>query len=186
MAMGTLQHEYSGFYIDGGWRPSSSKGAIDVISPSTGERIGGVPAAASDDIAAAVEAARRAFYETEWASRPVHERAELCRNLASALGNHQPELADLFTEEMGCTHFLSDVYQATAPTLHWNYYAAVGERYEFAEVREADLSPLAGAGGGGIVPFAGKSLVVKEPVGGVAGMCAVNFALARGAQKAGP
>ena len=141
--MGTLQHEYSGFYIDGGWRPSSSNDAIDVISPSTGERIGGVPAATSEDIDAAVEAARRAFYETEWASRPVHERAELCRNLATAIADRQPELAELFTEEMGCTHFLSDVYQATAPTLHWNYYAAVGEQYEYAEVRESDLSPLA-------------------------------------------
>ena len=184
--MSTLQHEYTGFYIDGGWRPSSSNDAIDVISPRTGERIGGVPAATSNDIDAAVEAARRAFYETEWASRPVHERAELCRNLASAIADHQSELADLFTEEMGCTHFLSDVYQATAPTLHWNYYAAVGEQYEFAEVRESDLSPLAGAGGGGIVPFAGKSLVVKEPVGVVAVMCAYNFALACVAQKAGP
>jgi aldehyde dehydrogenase (NAD+) len=36
------------------------------------------------------------------------------------------------------------------------------------------------------VPFAGKSLVVKEPVGVVAVMCAYNFALACVAQKAGP
>jgi aldehyde dehydrogenase (NAD+) len=184
--MSTLQHEYTGFYIDGKWRPSSSTDALDVISPATGERIGGVPVASTDDIDAAVEAARRAFYQTDWATRPVHERAELCRNLASAIADHQQELAELFTEEMGCTHFLSDVYQATAPTLHWNYYAAVGEQYDYAEVRESDLSPLAGAGGGGIVPFAGKSIVVKEPVGVVAVMCAYNFALACVAQKAGP
>ncbi len=125
-------------------------------------------------------------WERPWPRLPVHERAEMCRNLATLIGERQPELAELFTEEMGCTHFLSDVYQATAPTLHWNYYAAVGEQYEFAEVRESDLSPLAGAGGGGIVPFAGKSLVVKEPVGVVAVMCAYNFALACVAQKAGP
>jgi aldehyde dehydrogenase (NAD+) len=184
--MSTLQHEYSGSYIDGGWRPSSSTDIIDVVSPATGERIGGVPAATADDVDAAVEAARRAFHETDWSRRSVRERAELCRDLATLIGERQPELAELFTEEMGCTHFLSDVYQATAPTLHWNYYAAVGEQYEFAEVREADLSPLAGAGGGGIVPFAGKSLVVKEPVGVVAVMCAYNFALACVAQKAGP
>ena len=181
--MGTLQHEYSGFYIDGGWRPSSSNDAIDVISPSTGDGSAACrPPRASID--AAVEAARRAFYETEWASRPVHERAELCRNLATAIADHQPELAELFTEEMGCTHFLSDVYQATAPTLHWNYYAAVGEQYEYAEVRESD-PPARGRGRGGIVPFAGKSIVVKEPVGVVAVMCAYNFALACVAQKAG-
>jgi aldehyde dehydrogenase (NAD+) len=184
--MSTLQHEYSGFYIRGGWRPSPATDVIDVVSPATGERIGGVPAATTSDIDAAVEAARAAFYETDWSRRPVHERAELCRNLATLISERQPELAELFTEEMGCTHFLSDVYQATAPTLHWNYYAAVGEQYEFAEVRESDLSPLAGAGGGGIVPFAGKSVVVKEPVGVVAVMCAYNFALACVAQKAGP
>ena len=184
--MSALQHEYAGFYIDGNWRPSSSTDALEVISPATGKRIGVVPAATTEDIDAAVEAARRAFYETDWPHRPVHERAELCRNLASLIADHQSELADLFTEEMGCTHFLSDVYQATAPTLHWNYYAAVGEQYQFAEVRESDLSALAGAGGGGIVPFAGKSLVVKEPVGVVAAMCAYNFALACVAQKGGP
>jgi aldehyde dehydrogenase (NAD+) len=184
--MSTLQHEYSAFYIDGGWRPSPATDVIDVVSPATGERIGGVPAATADDIDAAVEAARGAFYDTDWPRRPVHERAELCRNLATLIAERQPELAELFTEEMGCTHFLSDVYQATAPTLHWNYYAAVGEQYEFAEIRESDLSPLAGAGGGGIVPFAGKSVVVKEPVGVVAVMCAYNFALACVAQKAGP
>jgi betaine-aldehyde dehydrogenase len=181
-----IQREYSGFYIDGGWRESASTETIDVISPASGRRIGGVPAATTADIDAAVEAARGAFYDTDWARRPVAERAELCRKLASAIGEHQKELAELFTEEMGCTYFLSDIYQATAPTLHWNYYAAVGENYIFAEVREADLSPLAGAGGGGIVPFAGKSLVVKEPVGVVAVMCAYNFALACVAQKAGP
>src|SRR4051812_10262229 len=184
--MSTLAHEYTGFYVNGNWRPSTSTDALEVISPATGKRIGAVPAATTDDIDAAVEAARRAFCDTDWASRPVRERAELCRNLASAIADHQSELADLFTEEMGCTRFLSDVYQATAPTLHWNYYASVGEQYQFAEVRESDLSALAGAGGAGIVPFAGKSLVVKEPVGVVAVLCAYNFALACVAQKAGP
>src|SRR3954451_23277788 len=184
--MSTLAHEYTGFYVNGNWRPSTSTDALEVISPATGKRIGAVPAATTDDIDAAVEAARRAFCDTDWASRPVRERAELCRNLASAIADHQSELADLFTEEMGCPRLLSDVYQATAPTLHWNYYASVGEQYQFAEVRESDLSPLAGAAGAGIVPFAGKSLVVKEPVGVVAVMCAYNFALACVAQKAGP
>jgi aldehyde dehydrogenase (NAD+) len=184
--MSIVKRERTSFYIDGGWRASDATDTIDVISPASGERIGRVPAATTADIDAAVEAARRAFDDTDWSRRPVSERAELCRNLASAIGEHQKELAELLTEEMGCTYFLSDVYQATAPTLHWNYYAAVGERYEFAEVREADLSPLAGAGGGGIVPFAGKSLVVKEPVGVVAVLCAYNFALACVAQKAAP
>src|SRR5829696_7358968 len=181
-----IEREYPAFYIDGGWREPASPDTIEVTSPRSEQRIGSVPAASAADIDAAVEAARRAFYETDWSRRPVGERAQLCRNLAAAIGEHQPELADLIVEEMGCTHFLSDVYQATAPTLHWNYYAAAGEQYEFSEVRTSDLSPFAGAGGGGIVPFAGNSLVVKEPVGVVAVMCAYNFSLACVAQKAAP
>ena len=36
-----IEREYSGFYIDGEWRDSESADAIDVISPRSGERIGG-------------------------------------------------------------------------------------------------------------------------------------------------
>ena len=104
-----IAREYSSFYIDGEWRDSDSARAIDVISPRSGERIGGVPAATTGDIDAAVEAARRAFYETDWSRRPVGERAQLCRNLAAGIAEHQQELAELITEEMGCTYFLSDV-----------------------------------------------------------------------------
>jgi aldehyde dehydrogenase (NAD+) len=86
---------------------------------------------------------------------------------------------------MGCNYFLADVYQATAPTLHWNYYPSVGENCEFSEVRVSDPTPLAGARGGSIVPYAGKSLVV-EPVGVVAVLCADNFAMACVGQKAAP
>jgi aldehyde dehydrogenase (NAD+) len=181
-----IRREHSGFYIGGRWQPPATSGAFDVISPRTGRRIGGVPAASPADVDAAVEAARRAFDDTDWARRPVSERAELCRRLAAAIERHRDELSELIVEEMGCTKFLADVYQATAPTLHWNYYAEVGERYEFSELRVSDLSPLAGGAGGGIVPFAGKSLVVKEPVGVVAVLCAFNFALACVAQKVAP
>jgi betaine-aldehyde dehydrogenase len=181
-----IAREYSRFYIDGRWQAPQSRERFEVVSPATGRPIGFVPAASTADIDAAVEAARRAFYETDWAQRPVAERAALCRGLAAAIGERQKDFADLIVEEMGCTSLLADVYQATAPTLHWNYYAEVGEQYPFSEVRVSDLSPLAGAGGGGIVPFAGKSLVVKEPVGVVAVLCAYNFALACVAQKAAP
>ena len=181
-----FEREYSGFYIDGRRRQAATSETFDVVSPATGARIGGVPSASSADIDAAVEAARRAFHDTDWARRPVGERADMCRRLAAAIERNRDELSALIVEEMGCTAFLSDVYQATAPTLHWNYYAEAGERYDYAEVRESDLSPLAGGAGGGIVPFAGKSLVVKEPVGVVAVLCAYNFALACVAQKVAP
>ena len=69
-----LSREYPSLYIDGGWQEPDSTERFDVISPATGEKIGFVPAANDADIDRAVEAARKAFYETDWPTRPV-ERA---------------------------------------------------------------------------------------------------------------
>ena len=179
--------EYSGFFIDGAWRTPAGTGSFDVVSPASEERIGSVPRASAADIDAAVAAARRAFDETDWPRRPPLERAELCARLATAINEHAEELAELITEESGCTLFLAQVYQAIAPTVSFNYYARLAEHYPFEEVRISEMSSLAGgAAGGSIIPFAGKSLVVKEPVGVVAALAAFNFALACAAQKTAP
>jgi betaine-aldehyde dehydrogenase len=181
-----IAREYSAFYIDGEWRPAQSSETFTVISPRDGTRVGSVPAAGTADVEAAVKAARRAFYETDWPTRPVSERAALCRRLAELLAEQRSELAELLVDEMGCNKILADVYMAVAPTLHWNYYAQVGEEYTFSEVRDSDLTPLAGGGGGLIMPYAGRSVVVKEPVGVVAAFCAFNFALPCVGQKVAP
>ena len=143
-----IPREYPDFYIDGAWRKPESSDIFQVVSPASGRPIGFVPAASEADIDAAVAAAHRAFYETDWPGRPVHERAELCRKLAAALAERQEEFAELIVAELGCTKFLADVYEAAAPTLHWNYAAEVGENYRFSEVRVSDLSPLAAVAAG--------------------------------------
>jgi len=181
-----LQREFSRLYIDGAWQTPDSEERFDVVSPATGKVIGHVPKASMADIDRAVEAARRAFHETDWKSRPVEERARMCERLAALLAKHQPEFRDLIVDEMGCTRFLADVYQSAAPALHWNYYAAAGRKTRFAEVRESDLTPLAGSAGGTIIKYANRSLVVQEPVGVVAVLCAYNFALPGIAQKTAP
>ena len=182
-----LNRKYDEFFIDGRWLPASSAERMLVISPSTGQVIGHVPAANNADIDTAVEAARKAFYETDWPTLPVEERAALCEALAAKLYEHKDEFAELLVDELGCTRQLADVYQAVAPTLHWNYNAAVGREYPFTEVRTADLGPLAGGSAGGmIMPFETQSLTVKEPVGVVATLVAFNFSMPGTAQKVAP
>jgi aldehyde dehydrogenase (NAD+) len=182
-----LRREHTAFFIDGHWQDASSGHVFDVVSPRSEERIGSVPAATRPEIDAAVAAARHAFDETDWPTRPVAERAKLVARLAAAIHDRAGELAELITEESGCSLFLSQVYQSVAPTVSLNYYAQLAESYPFSEVRVSDLSPLAGGeAGGSIIPFAGKSLVVQEPAGVVAAFCAFNFALACAAQKSGP
>ena len=183
--MSTLDHE--AFFIDGSWRQAEGADHFDVISPRSEQRIGRVPAASRADIDAAVAAARKAFDEGEWPRLTPAERADYLTRLADGLGKRQAELAELITEELGCPLFLSQVYQAVAPVMSFNYAAEVGRSLQTAEVRISDLSPLAASSAGGsIIPMAGASLVVKEPVGVVASFPAYNFALAAIGQKVGP
>ncbi|MGV0835917.1 aldehyde dehydrogenase family protein [Mycolicibacterium thermoresistibile] len=182
-----LKRSYDEFFIDGAWRPASSSERFTVISPSTGAEIGHVPAATTADIDAAVAAARKAFYETDWPTRPVADRAQLCEALAAKLQERKDDIADLLIDELGCPRAQADVYQAVAPTLHWNYNAAIGRQYPFTEVRTADLGPLAGGSAGGMVmPFQTQSLTVKEPAGVLAALVAYNFSLPGTAQKVAP
>ncbi|EHI12707.1 aldehyde dehydrogenase [Mycolicibacterium thermoresistibile] len=182
-----LARTYSSFFIDGDWREPASTETFTVISPASGEPIGSVPSASTADIDVAVEAARRAFYETDWPRRPVEERAALCEALAAKIHEHRADFIDLVVDELGCTRQLAEVYQAVAPTLHWNYNAEVARNYPLSEVRTADLGPLAGGSEGGmIMPYQTQSLVVREPVGVVATLVAYNFAFAGTAQKVAP
>jgi betaine-aldehyde dehydrogenase len=181
-----LRREYPNLFINGRWQEPDSQERLDVISPRSGEKIGYVPSASTSDVDRAVEAARKAFYETDWPRRPVEERAEMCERLATLIAEHREEFRDLVVEELGHTKFLTDVYHSVAPTLHWNYYAKLGRNFKFAEVREADLSPLAGNAGGMIMKYETKSLVLREPVGVVAVLCAFNFPLPGIAQKTAP
>lgn len=182
-----LPREHESFFIDGTWRKAGGADRFTVISPATGEPIGSVPSASTSDIDAAVAAARRAFDETDWSRRPVEERAALCEALAQKIHERKDEFVDLIVDELGCTRMLAEVYQAAAPTLHWNYNAAVARSHPFTQVRTADLGPFAGgAAGGMIMPFKTQSLVVDEPVGVVATLVAFNFALPGSAQKVAP
>ncbi|MCX4706538.1 aldehyde dehydrogenase [Streptomyces sp. NBC_01373] len=183
--MTTIDHK--AFFIDGAWRAASGTDHFDVISPRSEQRIGSVPAATKEDIDAAVAAARRAFDEGEWPRLTPAERAGYLSRLADGIERRQTELAELITEELGCTLFLSQVYQAVSPVMSFNYSAEIGRSLQTAEVRISDLSSLAGkSAGGSIIPMAGASLVVKEPVGVVASFPAYNFALPAIGQKAGP
>src|ERR1700750_2540156 len=157
-----LSREYSSLYIDGDWREPDSKERFDVISPATGEKIGSVPAANDADIDRAVEAARKAFYETDWPTRPVGERADMMERLAGVIAERAPEFAELTVDELGHNKITADVYHSVAPTLHWNYYAKVGREHQYAEVREADLSPLAGNAGGLIMKYDSKRPLLRE------------------------
>jgi aldehyde dehydrogenase (NAD+) len=183
--MTTIDHE--AFFIGGGWRKAQSDDRFDIISPRSEQVIGHVPAASRADIDAAVAAARKAFDEGEWPRLTPAERADYLTRMADAISKRQSELAELISEELGCTLFLSQVYQVISPMLSLNYNAEIGRSLDTAQVRISDLGPLAaGSEGGSIIPMAGASLVVQEPIGVVAAFPAYNFAFPAVPQKVGP
>ena len=76
--------------------------------------------------------------------------------MADAIAKRQEELAELITEELGCTLFLSQVYQVVSPVMSLNYNAEIGRSLDTSEVRLSDLGPLAASSeGGSIIPMAG-------------------------------
>ena len=66
-------------YIGGQWASSSSGDWIQVENPATREKFARVPAGNSQDIDAAVQAARSAF--PGWASTPLKERVEMMKQI---------------------------------------------------------------------------------------------------------
>jgi acyl-CoA reductase-like NAD-dependent aldehyde dehydrogenase len=179
--------DHQAFFIDGAWRAAQSNDRFEIISPRSEQVIGHVPAASKADIDAAVGAARRAFDEGEWPRLTPAARADYLTRMADAVAKRQDELAELITEELGCTLFLSQVYQVVSPVMSLNYNAEIGRSLDTAEVRISDLGPLAASSeGGSIIPMAGASLVLQEPVGVVAAFPAYNFAFPAVPQKVAP
>jgi acyl-CoA reductase-like NAD-dependent aldehyde dehydrogenase len=83
--------------IDGKLETSAAR--LDVINPATGEVFASCPKAGAVELDKAVAAARRAF--RSWRATSYSERADLVRELAAALRDHQDALATLLTTEQG-------------------------------------------------------------------------------------
>jgi malonate-semialdehyde dehydrogenase (acetylating) / methylmalonate-semialdehyde dehydrogenase len=88
-------------YIAGSWTPATSSEALDVTNPATGEVLARVPLSSSDDLDAAVRAARAAL--PAWRGVSVIERARRLFALREGLDARREELARSVTTEMGKT-----------------------------------------------------------------------------------
>jgi len=147
---------YDKLYIDGAWVPSSGKGKIDVINPSTEEVIASIPEGTAEDVGRAVAAAERAF--ESWSQTPVATRAAYLKQLAAGLGARMKEIGETIAAEVGMPVGLATAIQAGLPIANTNNFATLVESYAFEEQ-------------------VGTSLVVREPVGVVACITPWNYPL---------
>ena len=94
-------YEFDRLFIGGNWATPAGNRVAEVVSPTTEEAIGHLPAAEPADIDRAVESARAAFDTGPWRHLPVDERAALVLRLIDGLEPRADELALLQTDEMG-------------------------------------------------------------------------------------
>ena len=86
-------------FIAGAWREATGGGTLDVIDPSTGERIAAVADATPEDAMDALAAAHETF--GEWKESAPRDRADILHAAYDLVTEHSDELALLMTLEMG-------------------------------------------------------------------------------------
>lgn len=82
-----------------GGKPVETARHADILNPSTGDVVGGMPLATIQDLDAAVAAATAAF--EGWRAKSSAERADACRAIAAKIEENSEELARLLTLEQG-------------------------------------------------------------------------------------
>jgi aldehyde dehydrogenase (NAD+) len=149
-------------FIGGKWPPAAGTDVIEVVSPSTEEVVGRVPVATTDEVDAAVAAARRAFDTGTWPRLGLDERAGYLSRFVDALEARRETALRLQIDEMGATRkFAIENYDGIGPSLERMITDA--EAIRFREVRAG---------------MVGKVVVLREPVGVVAGVTPWNSPIA--------
>ncbi|AOV08933.1 aldehyde dehydrogenase family protein [Sporosarcina ureilytica] len=86
-------------YIDGAWQEVDAGTYTAVINPATGDEIAQVILSTTEDIALAVEAAKRA--QKEWALVPAPKRADYLYEIGRLMKERKEHLSQVLTTEMG-------------------------------------------------------------------------------------
>ena len=157
-------------FINGEWIKPESGEYIDIISPSTGERLGEFAAANDKDVDKAVEAARACF-EGEYGSWPKEKRVDLLLEIAKRVEDNREYLARL--ESMDNGKPIRETLNGDIPLVadHFKYFAAV---------LRADEDQITKLGGRFV------SVRKREPWGVVGQMIPWNFPLLMAAWKLAP
>ncbi|MCZ7657812.1 MAG: aldehyde dehydrogenase [Xanthobacteraceae bacterium] len=154
-------------FIDGSWRDGAQGETFPGINPFDQEVWASLPAAAEEDVTAAVAAARRAF-ETGWRHTSPLERATLIERLAGLLEANADRMSLLETTDNG------KVIRETRAQM---FYAARVFRF-FAGYADKIFGSVIPLDQRGIFDFA-----MREPYGVVAAITAWNSPIALLANK---
>lgn len=129
-------------YIDGSFVSPHGREQAPLFNPATEEQIGTVRLGDTEDVEAAVSAAKRAFPAFSRSSKT--ERIALLRRLSAAVTSRSDELAAAMTEEYGSPHPFTAASVARAASVFLDM-AKVLETYEFHRTigrAEVEMRPV--------------------------------------------
>jgi succinate-semialdehyde dehydrogenase/glutarate-semialdehyde dehydrogenase len=156
-------------YINGAWQNADSGATLNVRNPATGDLIGTVPKMGTAETRRAIEAAQAAM--PAWARKTAKERATILRKWYDLMMANVDDLATIMTAEQGKPLAESQGEIAySASFIEW--FAEEGKRLY------GDVIP-------GHQPDK-RILVLRQPVGVVAGITPWNFPSAMISRKAAP
>ena len=147
---------YDKHYINGAWIDPEGSETIDVISASTEQVIGRIPAGTPADVDKAVAAAKAAF--ESWSTTSIDERAEYLTKLSAGLKARETDIATTIANEVGMPMGMAVPIQAGLPIGIMGSFAAIVKDFPFEEQ-------------------IGNSTILREPVGVVGCITPWNFPL---------
>ncbi len=159
-------------FIEGRWVAPSSSRRLRPVNPATERVVAEVAEGTESDMDKAVAAARRAFDEGPWPRMGPAERGAIVARLAGLLEQRTPQLAALWTEQMGGLASFAPI-MAGGATFQLKYFAGLAGTYPFETRQPSSMGT-------------GTAIVVREPVGVVAAIAPWNAPYGIMAQKIGP
>ena len=157
-------------HIGGDWVDAASGRTFTTYNPVTGEPLAEVAEAGAEDIAAAVEAARKAFESDAWARMDAADRGALLWRIADAIEARGQDLMRLEVLDNGKP--IREVQFDLRETIDaFRYYAGLATKIQ-----------------GETIPVRGNVLnyTLREPVGVVGAIIPWNFPLLMAAWKVAP
>ncbi|MCV7198007.1 aldehyde dehydrogenase [Mycobacterium angelicum] len=164
----------SALFIDGKLAEARA-GTFPTINPATEEVLGVAADGDAVDMGRALDAARRAFDETDW-SRNTELRVRCVRQLRDAMQQHIEELRELTISEVGAPRMLTAAAQLEGPVNDLAFAADTAESYAW----NFDLGQAAPMG----IPT--RRTIAREAVGVVGAITPWNFPHQINLAKLGP
>jgi aldehyde dehydrogenase (NAD+) len=164
------QDQIEGLLIDGSRMPASDGGSIDVLDPSTGERLAVVAKATAADVDRAVVSAHAAFASSAWGGLAPAERGRIMWRITAAIRERAEDLATLESRDNGkpLRQARTDVQVAAR---YFEFFAGIADKIM------GNTIPL----GPGLLDF-----TLREPIGVSAQIVPWNYPIQIGARGVAP